>query len=143
MQEYIHRLLLLKVFPFTRCCLARSPPTSKERLKTKTPSRDAAALTDGFKPDTPQRERTVSKKKKKKAVFVPTHLRKSSAFQLISGCSHCSLYYLLFELVPEYIERLVWFSGARFLPCHLKFLILCQFKRGKVPDGERKNNGLV
>lgn len=68
---------------------------------------------------------------------------------LISDYSHSSLYYLLFELVLEYIKWLVWFSGVRFLPClqqyglHLKFLILCQFKRGKVPDGERKNNGLV
>lgn len=68
---------------------------------------------------------------------------------LISGYSHSSLYYLLFELVLDYIKCLVWFSGVRFLPClqeyrlHLKFLILCQFKRGKVPDGERKNNGLV
>lgn len=66
---------------------------------------------------------------------------------LISGYSHSSLYYLLFELVLEYIKWLVWFLGARFLPClqpyrlHLKFLILCQFKRGRVPDGERKSNG--
>lgn len=64
MQEYIHRLLLLKVF-LSPAVVSLAPPASKEReRKKKTPSRDAVALTDGFKSDTLQRERTVSVKKR-------------------------------------------------------------------------------
>lgn len=142
-QEYAHRLLLLKVF-LSPTVVSLAPPTSKERKKKHRAETQSHWWFQAW--HTAEGANCFWKKKGSICSYAaPQKL----SLPLISGYSHSSLYYLLFELVLEYIKWLVWFSGVRFLSClqqyrlHLKFLILCQFKRGKVPDGERKNNGLV
>lgn len=49
-----------------------------------------------------------------------------------------------FELILKYNVHPVWHLSAVFSPLLLTFkvVILCQFKRGKIPRGE-KNHGLV
>lgn len=134
-----------KGFSFTHCCLARSPWLKRGKKKKNTEQR-RSSIDWWFQAwHTAEGANCFWKKGSICSYAAPQKL----SLPLISGYSHSSLYYLLFELVLEYIKWLVWFSGVRFLlrlqqyRLHLEFLILCQFKKGKVPDGERKNNGLV